>query len=108
MSTESLADDRRPSVTVYTAAGCSLCEPAKTAVLAVAAEIGADVEIILIDGRPELERRHREHLPVVEIDGVATYRFFVDEDDLALRLRRARERSRRRQSDPQTGGEQRS
>lgn len=108
MSTECIPDGHRPSVTVYAAVGCSLCEPAKATVLAVAAEVGADVEIILIDGRAELERRHREHLPVVEIDGVATYRFFVDEDDLALRLRRARARSPRRQSAPPTGDERRS
>jgi Glutaredoxin-like domain (DUF836) len=92
-------------VTVYTATGCSLCEPAKATVLAVAADVGADVEIVLIDGRAELELRHRASLPVVEIDGVPTYRFFVDEDDLERRLRRARERALRSVTRPRTGDE---
>jgi glutaredoxin len=95
---------QRPSVTVYTATGCSLCEPAKATVLAVAADVGADVEVVVIDGHPELERRHREHLPVVEIDGVAAYRLFVDEDDLERRLRRARERARRRPAPAEGAG----
>ena len=86
------ADLRRPAVTVYTAEGCSLCGPATTTVLEVAASVGADVTIVPIDGRPELERLHREHLPVVEIDGTRTYRFFVDAADLELRLRRASRR----------------
>lgn len=83
---------RRPIVTLYTASGCSLCVPAKDVVLAVAASVGADVEIVAIDGDPELERLHRENLPVVTIDGHPAYRFFVDEDDLDLRLRRAQSR----------------
>ncbi len=98
------AEARRPAVTIYTARGCSLCEPAKATVLAVAADVGADVEVIAIDGRPELERLHREHLPVVAIDGVPTYRFFVDEDDLELRLRRARGREPRTPPGPVAPG----
>ena len=37
---------------------------------------------------PVLEDAYRRHLPVVEIDGVRAFKFYVDEDDLRDRLRR--------------------
>jgi glutaredoxin len=74
-----------PRVTLYTAAGCHLCERALATVAAVRAELGFDFEEVDITGNPELERRHRERLPVLEIDGNAAFAYHVP----AGQLRRA-------------------
>jgi hypothetical protein len=73
-------------VRVYHAPGCHLCESA----LAVVERVAADVELVLervdITGSPELERRYRERIPVVEIDGVEAFTYFVHEQVLRRRL----------------------
>ena len=55
-------------VVVYTAPGCHLCGPAVDVVRAVC---GVDFEHVDITTDRELERRYRERIPVVSIDGVA-------------------------------------
>jgi hypothetical protein len=45
-----------------------------------------DLEVIDIEGTPELERRYRELLPVVEIDGEQAFTYFVDSEALRSRL----------------------
>ena len=66
------------SVTVYSAPGCHLCDQAK----AVIDEVGrsADLEVVEIDisGDPELERRYRELIPVVFVDGHRAFTYRVD------------------------------
>lgn len=47
--------------------------------LRVQAESLFELEEIDIGGDPELEARHREWLPVVEIDGERAFVYFVDE-----------------------------
>jgi hypothetical protein len=42
--------------------------------------------VIDIAGSLELERRYRELLPVVEIDGEQAFTYFVDGEALRLRL----------------------
>jgi hypothetical protein len=46
-----------------------------------------ELELVDVGGDPELERRYREHLPVVEIDGERAFTYFVDADALRRRLR---------------------
>jgi hypothetical protein len=72
---------------VYTARGCSLCEPALQTVREVQEELRFALEVVEIDGDPELEARYREHLPVVEIDGERAFVHFVDADALRERVR---------------------
>jgi Glutaredoxin-like domain (DUF836) len=52
----------------------------------VQAELAFEVELVDIAGDPDLERRHREHLPVLEIDGERAFTYFVDADALRARL----------------------
>jgi hypothetical protein len=66
-------------VRVYVADGCHLCGPAVETVRAVC---GDAFTVVSITGDEELERRYRERIPVVELDGEATFTFGVDEDDL--------------------------
>jgi glutaredoxin len=52
-------------------------------VLEAHAELGFELEEVLIDGDEELEARYRESIPVVEIDGKREFVYFVD--PIALR-----------------------
>jgi len=65
-------------VVVYHAEGCHLCDRARSVVASVRAEVPFDLEEIDITGDPELEARHREWLPVVEIDGRQAFVYYVD------------------------------
>jgi glutaredoxin len=76
-------------VVVYGAADCSLCEPAKATVRAVAERLGISVEEVDIDGDAVLERRYRERLPVIEIDGRTAFVYAVDAGELEDALRTA-------------------
>ena len=49
-------------------------------------ELGFELEEIAIDGDAELERRYREWLPVVEIDGARAFTYHVHEDAFRRRL----------------------
>ena len=49
-------------------------------------ELGFELELVEIDGDPELESRYRERIPVVEIDGADGFTYFVDPDELRARL----------------------
>ena len=73
-------------VVLYTANGCHLCERAVAVVRGVQAELGFELELVEIDGEPELEARYREDLPVVEIDGVRAFTYFVQPDALRREL----------------------
>ena len=66
-------------VVVYTAPGCHLCGPAVDVVRSVC---GDDFEVVDITSEPALERRYRERIPVVEIDGVARFQYEVGEAEL--------------------------
>jgi glutaredoxin len=74
------------SVTLFTAAGCSLCERALEVLRAVRGDVTFSLEVIDIGGDPGLEARYREELPVVEIDGERAFTYFVDADALRARL----------------------
>ncbi len=73
-------------VVVYTAEGCRLCERALEVVREVQTELEFDLVLVDIGGDPELEARYREHLPVVEIDGVRAFTYFVEPAALRARL----------------------
>jgi glutaredoxin len=73
-------------VVLYTAQGCSLCERALEVVREVRAAVEFELDVVDIGGNAELERRYREQLPVVEIDGEPAFTYFVDRDALRSRL----------------------
>jgi len=76
------------SVVVVVADGCHLCDAALEIVRAVGEDVAFDLTVVGIDGNPELERRYRTEIPVVEIDGVRAFRHFVSADALTGRLER--------------------
>lgn len=79
----------RPSVTVYQAHGCHLCESALAVVEAARRHHDFALRLVDIGGDPELEARYRERIPVVEIDGEVAFTYFVLPAALADRLTRA-------------------
>ncbi len=74
-------------VVLYSARGCHLCEAARRVLYDVRADVPFDLEEVDINGVPELERRYRERIPVVAIDGVDAFTYFVHPDALRRRLR---------------------
>jgi hypothetical protein len=66
-------------VRLFHAAGCHLCERARAVVANVRAEVPFELEEIDIGGDPALEAEYREWLPVVEIDGMRAFVYYVDE-----------------------------
>ena len=74
-------------VVLYHAQGCHLCELALDVVREAQAEEPFTLELLDIGGDPELEAAYREHIPVVEIDGVRAFTYHVSRDGLLARLR---------------------
>ena len=70
-------------VVLYTAPGCHLCGPALEAVRSVC---GSDFELVDITTDTALEKRYRERIPVVEVDGVERFRYRVDEEELRAQV----------------------
>ncbi|WP_246142592.1 glutaredoxin family protein [Nocardioides rubriscoriae] len=74
-----------PRVTLYSRAGCHLCEVAEETVARVCAERGEDYVVVLVDDDPELLRRFNDEVPVTFVDGRQHDFWRVDE----TRLRKA-------------------
>jgi hypothetical protein len=73
-------------VSVYMAPDCHLCARVVEVVGEVCGELGASYEVVDISLDPALERRYREHIPVVEVDGERAFTYFVHPDALRRRL----------------------
>ena len=67
---------RMPPLRERACASSSACEPRSP----------FELEEIDITDDPELERRYRERIPVVEIDGEEAFTYFVHPDALRRRL----------------------
>ena len=71
-----------PSIVLFHAQGCHLCDRAKD----VLDRVGVPYASVDITGDESLEERYREWLPVVEIDGVRAFVYYVDEAALSRKL----------------------
>ena len=67
---------------LYGRPGCHLCDDARLALQ----RVGHPFEEIDIESDDGLLRRYLERIPVVALDGVELYDFFVDERDLQARV----------------------
>jgi glutaredoxin len=76
-------------VELYFAPECHLCESARRVLENVRAEIPFELDEVDITDDPELERRYRERLPVVLIDGEEAFTYFVYPDALRRRVGRS-------------------
>ncbi len=75
-------------IVLYGAADCCLCDEAKAVLRRVAAAYPAAIREVDILADPELERRFREEIPVVFVDGRKAFKFRVPEGELRRRLDR--------------------
>ncbi|MFN8102320.1 MAG: glutaredoxin family protein [Mycobacterium sp.] len=84
----------RPTVTLLSRAGCSICERLHVRLVELSGELGFDVSTTDVDaeaaaGRPGLRAEYGDRLPVVLLDGVEHSYWEIDEPrlrrDLAAR-----------------------
>jgi glutaredoxin len=73
-------------VVLYTARGCHLCESARRVVERVREDVPFELEEVDITGDEDLERRYRERIPVVVVDGKEAFTYFVHPDAFRRRL----------------------
>lgn len=77
----------KPRVTLYTRAGCCLCDDAKAVLAAARREADFDLEELDIDRDPELLRHYNDEVPVVAINQVKAFKYRVDRDEFLKKLR---------------------
>jgi Glutaredoxin-like domain (DUF836) len=65
-----------------------LCDRARDVLTAARDELGFELVEVDVAGDPELEARHREWLPVVEVDGERAFVYHVDPNGLRRTLAR--------------------
>lgn len=74
-------------VTLYTRAGCCLCEDARHAIEQARASVPFRFEVVDIDADPELRKRYTDEVPVVAIDGRKAFKYRVTAEELLKRMR---------------------
>jgi glutaredoxin len=77
-----------PTLTLYSRAGCHLCDEARAALERVRARSPFSLHEVDITTDDALHRRYLERIPVVSLDGEELFEFFVDEAALEDRLYR--------------------
>ena len=77
-------------VTLYGKPGCHLCDDAKAVIAGVRAEREFELKEVDITLDPGLFRAYGERIPVVAVDGVERFEFFVDPAELTRSLDRVK------------------
>ena len=70
------------TVVLYGREGCCLCDDAREILLRVQSRSAFELREFDIETDPAVHRAYLERIPVVTIDGVETFEFFVDEAEL--------------------------
>jgi len=76
----------KPQVTLYTRAGCCLCDEAKRVLLAARARVDFDYQEIDIDQDSELQRRYNDEVPVIAINSVKAFKYKVETKEFLKKL----------------------
>ena len=79
---------RTPTVTLYTRAGCHLCDEAKRVLVEARRQVEFAYEERDIDADDELRRLYNEEVPLVAIDGRKAFQYRVDINEFLKRLER--------------------
>lgn len=69
---------KRARLTVFSRAWCHLCDDLLAALRPVCEELGADIEVVDVDSRPEFEIAYGERVPVVLGGGAELCHYFLD------------------------------
>jgi len=73
-------------VTLYTRAGCCLCDDAKHTISALRGKAEFDYEEIDIDSDPDLRARYNDEVPVIAIDGRKAFKYHIDPTEFLKKL----------------------
>jgi glutaredoxin len=73
-------------VTLYTRAGCCLCEEAKQVLAAAHTRALFELEEIDIDRQPEWLPLYNEEVPVIAVDGRKAFKYRVSLEEFLRRL----------------------
>ena len=79
---------RSHRVTLYTKAGCCLCDDAKAALAEARRAVEFDLAEIDIESDAALYEKHKHDIPVIEVDGHRAFKHRVAPAQLVERLRR--------------------
>jgi len=75
-----------PKVSLYTRAGCCLCDEAKQVLASARNRAPFELEEIDIDRHPEWLALYNEEVPVIAIDGRKAFKYRVSMDEFLKRL----------------------
>jgi glutaredoxin len=76
----------RPKVTLYTRAGCCLCDDAKRVLMAARGLAEFDYEEVDIDGNAELASVYNDEVPVIAINGSKAFKYRLDMREFLKKL----------------------
>jgi glutaredoxin len=74
------------TVTLYTRAGCHLCEDARAVLETARRRVPFDLEEIDIDRHAHWLALYNEEVPVIAIDGQKAFKYRVEMDELLKKL----------------------
>ena len=75
-----------PVVTLYTRAGCCLCDDAKSVIEQARGRADFEYCEIDIDRDPELRREYNDFVPVITINGVKAFKYKVELKEFLKKL----------------------
>jgi glutaredoxin len=75
-----------PKVTLYTRAGCCLCDDAKQVLLDARRRAAFDYEEVDIDADPVLVARYNDEVPVIAINGAKAFKYRIDMHEFLKKL----------------------
>lgn len=76
------------TVTLYTRAGCHLCDDAKAVIDSVRADHPFALDVVDIDNDPSLVALYTTEVPVIAVDGRKAFKYRVTPEALVERLAR--------------------
>lgn len=76
----------QPKVTLYTRAGCCLCDDAKRVLETARRQAAFDFEEVDIDRHTEFRALYNEEVPVISIDGRKAFKYRVDTAEFLRKL----------------------
>ena len=76
----------KPQVTLYTRAGCCLCDDAKQVIAAARHRVDFDYVEIDIDSDPDLVRLYDHEVPVITINRRKAFKYKVNMNDFLKKL----------------------
>jgi thiol-disulfide isomerase/thioredoxin len=78
-----------PELILYTSPGCCLCTRLLEQLAELESEVPFRLQVVNIDGDPNLEALYRTELPVLLLNGRKVVKYEVSTEALRQRLRRA-------------------